>query len=249
MSIDSRTLILQALRWFTLALLIAFWSVPLPSEAAEEGCRTKICHRGEGQGEVTHDPVLHGECRSCHRGGAVDHPDREGEEFGFVFDGGADLCHSCHSALRDEMEKAVSVHPPSDEGKCLTCHIAHSSDFGNLLRRFYPDDSAQGNPLRIPFERGNFALCWECHDVYGVLMPKTMTKTAFRSGGDNLHYRHLSGEKAYTCSACHPAHYSGSDGLVGRMSAWGEDFVNFTPSDRGGSCAPGCHVPRSYLRE
>lgn len=249
MSIDGRRVILQALRWFAIVLLLAVCSIPAIAEGAEEGCRTKICHRGEGQGAATHDPVLHGECRSCHKGGAAGHPDREGEEFTLNFGGGEALCYSCHSDLRDVMKKAISIHPPAADGECLFCHIAHSSDFDNLLRFALPDDPSRGNPRRMPFESGNFALCWECHDVYGVLMQKTMTKTAFRSRGDNLHYLHLSGEKAYTCMACHPAHYSESEGLVGRRSAWGEDFVNFTLSEGGGSCAPGCHVPRSYQRE
>lgn len=229
------------------AVLLLLLAAPGPL-GAQEGCRTGPCHRDTGAGASVHEPVRRGACLPCHKASAQDHPERGGEEFVFAMGGGADLCYSCHLGMKDEIGKAESVHAPVGDGDCLACHFPHDSADRKLLKGSFPEDALEGNPVRRAFAAEDYGLCWNCHDVYGILMASTTTRTAFRNGGDNLHYLHLVGEKGYTCRACHPTHFSGGALLVGRKAGWGEDFVNFTPNAGGGTCAPGCHVPRVYFR-
>ncbi len=230
----------------TALLLLALAATP--ALGAEEGCRTGPCHRDVGSGASVHEPLRRGACNHCHKGSLVGHPEREGEEFVFALGGGEGLCYSCHLKMREEGEKAMSVHGPVREGRCLVCHRPHDSSLRRLLRQTFPEDASEGNPVRRAFDPDDYGLCRECHDRYGMLMAKTTTRTAFRNGGDNLHYRHLEGEKGYTCRACHPPHAAKGEHLVGRPAGWAEDFVNYSSKEGGGTCAPGCHVPRVYFR-
>lgn len=101
-----------------------------------------------------------------------------------------------------------------------------------------------------PFEIGNYALCFACHDK---AMADAPGATQFRDGDTNLHGVHLrAGERSAGCADCHAVHAGSAARLVVETiryqgSQW-ETPMNFTITADGGRCAPGCHEPLSYSR-
>jgi len=233
-----------------LACAIVFFSLALPPAKAvgEGGCRDGPCHRSLDEGEVSHAPFLDGRCGACHEGSGSKHPSDTGREFSLAYGGGSELCFSCHEGMAGRIAKSASVHTPVTKGACLDCHDAHASSFAGLLTRRMTGDSSPGLPARGGFSREDFSLCWACHDVYMVALRKTTSRTGFRSGAQNLHYVHVSGEKGYTCRACHMPHASQGEMLIGRPLGWTGDLVRYSRRPGGGECSPGCHEPRSYSR-
>ena len=233
-----------------LGCAILFFGLALPPviAAAEGGCREGPCHRTLKVGDVGHAPFLDGRCRACHKSSGAIHPSAIGPEFSLAYDGGGQLCFSCHEEIAGRIAKTATVHAPVVEGACLECHDPHASPFAGLLTRRMTGDSSPGLPARGGFSREDFSLCWECHDVYMVELKKTTSRTGFRSGAKNLHYVHVSGEKGHTCRACHVPHASQGDRLIGRTLGWTGDLVRFSQRPGGGECSPGCHEPRSYSR-
>ena len=45
------------------------------------------------------------------------------------------ICLSCHSAIKNQMAKAVSIHPvKANGGRCTSCHEPHQSGKAHLLK-------------------------------------------------------------------------------------------------------------------
>jgi hypothetical protein len=86
-----------------------------------------------------------------------------------------------------------------------------------------------------------------------VLQPKTTTLTGFRDGDKNLHYLHVNrDDKGRSCRSCHDIHGSNlpkhlASAVPFEGSSWAMP-IEFEQTKDGGSCAPGCHKPRSYSR-
>ena len=122
-------------------LFVSFIALPSTLQA-QEGCNAPGCHDKLFKKTVLHDPFTD-DCESCHEANGNEHPETAGNEFSLTAES-PDLCYECHDA-QNTME---NIHPPVDDGECLSCHSPHSSDEQGLL---------------LETENGN--ICLECHDL------------------------------------------------------------------------------------
>ncbi|MEI7897079.1 MAG: cytochrome c3 family protein [bacterium] len=165
-----------------------------------------------------------------------------------------ELCLTCHDKDADstgkklvnikKLLKTSKVIHPAIAGGCTSCHKAHASTENFLLISAYPKGQyVAGN-------KDSYAVCWECHDVDLFGLAKTATSTNFRDGERNLHFLHVNREKGRSCSICHNVHATNNLHLIVDKVPFGEWTMpmNYTPSDSGGSCAPGCHGYAQYKR-
>jgi predicted CXXCH cytochrome family protein len=165
-----------------------------------------------------------------------------------------EVCFKCHDQelevngkktknMRQLVTGSKVVHPALNGG-CSSCHKPHASTENYLLISAFPRE------LYAPGKKDNYAVCWECHDSDLLDLAATTTATNFRNGERNLHNLHLRGVRGRSCVLCHDMHASNNKFLILDKIAFGKwTFqVNFTPSDSGGSCSPGCHGFVGYKR-
>ncbi len=211
------------------------------------------CHDQEDfAGAYTHEPVREGECLECHNPHRADNPNQ-------LVAAVPSLCTGCHgiemvdqkgtfltSEKRLFQGGEAVLHPPFEEGACFSCHLPHASRFHRLLKKNYP------TMLYAKFSDDTYALCLGCHEeMAGVLkVPRTLTRTQFRNGNLNLHYRHVNKEKGRSCKVCHHHHGTKEQKLIRRTFYFGtmDLVVDFEKTGTGGSCAPSCHVRARYDR-
>lgn len=136
------------------------------------------------------------------------------------------------------------AHGPVVKGECAACHDVHGGAHSRLLKANYTDNFYE------PFNENAYELCLSCHDKNLLLEDHTYEATRFRDGERNLHALHVKGDQGRTCRACHNTHASKNKAMVRETSPYGQWMlpINFIPSETGGSCAPGCHKPKSYTR-
>ncbi|MHC4475462.1 MAG: cytochrome c3 family protein [Planctomycetota bacterium] len=167
------------------------------------------------------------------------------------------LCLSCHNkpvgvakdevipAFSEQIEGKKFAHGPINEKDCSGCHSVHGSGHFRLLAMEYP-------PIfYAPFSEQNYELCFSCHAKTLVWTPKTTDLTDFRNGSSNLHFLHVHKERrGRTCRACHQTHASDQPKHIRQSVPYGmwELPVGFTKTETGGSCKPGCHLPKGYDR-
>ena len=199
---------------------------------------------------VKHDAVkIERQCVNCHDPHAGDFAKQ-------LRSTTMELCLKCHDReqeapsgtvqnIKGWLEAHTDLHGPIREQDCVGCHSPHESQHFRLLRREYPAK------FYTPFDPKAYELCFMCHEPDLVKIEKTTTLTGFRNGDRNLHFVHVNQpEKGRTCRACHEAHSSSSAKHVREkvpFGAW-ELPVKYEISEKGGSCAPGCHVARAYDR-
>jgi predicted CXXCH cytochrome family protein len=168
------------------------------------------------------------------------------------------LCLTCHdkptkaadghtiARMKPAMESKY-LHGAIRAGDCSACHDAHGGNEHDLLTAAFP------RSFYTSFDVSKYALCFKCHEPNAVLAPRTTTLTGFRDGDENLHFVHVNRDtKGRSCQTCHAIH--GSD-LPNHMASevpfeqsnWAMP-MNFQKTSDGGSCAPGCHTPRTYSR-
>jgi hypothetical protein len=103
-----------------------------------------------------------------------------------------------------------------------------------------------------PFKVDTFKLCFRCHSQDLALKPTGTGLTKFRNGEKNLHFLHVNQEKGRTCRACHEVHASTRPAHIRDAVPFGNSGwmlkINFEQTPNGGSCAPGCHAPKTYDR-
>jgi len=103
------------------------------------------------------------------------------------------------------------------------------------------------------FDLKKYDLCFTCHEANIVLTSKTTTLTNFRNGEVNLHFVHVNrDDKGRSCKTCHDVHASNLPNHMALSvpfegSGWAMP-IEYEKSATGGSCAPGCHKPRTYDR-
>jgi len=119
------------------------FSLPLKSTPEDKTCLT--CHTTLMQGKLAHKPVSQG-CDACHKSNGQQHPQPDVKGFGMTKEL-PDLCYTCHTPQNTKQK----VHAIVNNGKCMLCHSAHSSDNAYLIK-----DSPLGN------------ICMECHDDLGL---------------------------------------------------------------------------------
>lgn len=203
-----------------------------------------------GAATVSHDAVLAGhQCVNCHDPHASDHPK-------MLRDSQAKVCLSCHDkAVKatdgrqiPEMATALAaapvVHGAIRHGDCSACHSMHGGEHARLLKEALPNV-----PLG-PYDARNYALCFSCHDPK---LAERASATQFRDGNKNLHEIHLRGdERSSGCGSCHTVHTGELPRLIAKTvnfqgSGWAMP-IDFTITEDGGSCTPGCHEPLAYSR-
>jgi DmsE family decaheme c-type cytochrome len=168
-----------------------------------------------------------------------------------------DLCMSCHDKelrtpggttlanMKRLLTENKDHHGPIRQKDCSGCHNPHGSDEFRLLRAEYPSE------FYMPFNIENYNLCFKCHEKTIVQDSETDTLTNFRNGKDNLHFKHINKrDKGRTCRACHETHASNYPKHIRSSVPFGnwEFDMNYTKTETGGSCAPGCHKLRKYDR-
>jgi predicted CXXCH cytochrome family protein len=215
------------------------------------------CHKGQidkmtaGAGSVHSAITDEGGCTSCHEPHAS-------KLAGLQRATQPETCLKCHDkpvkatdgVMLTNMSKLLAnnsqKHGPIRDGHCTVCHDPHASKNFRLLPAEYPEK------FYAPFSLDLYKLCFQCHSPDMVLKQNAQGVTQFRDGSKNLHMLHVNQEKGRTCRACHEVHASsrGShmrDAVPFGTSNWMLE-INYKPSEEGGSCAPGCHAPKTYAR-
>jgi len=168
------------------------------------------------------------------------------------------VCMKCHEspqkapdgrqvlAVPEVLDPKMSKHGPIREGNCSGCHDTHGSDHSRLLTKEYPDTFYQD------FAIEKYDLCFSCHDKQLVLQQKTKGLTGFRNGQENLHFVHVNkADRGRNCRACHETHASAREMHVRDSVPYGnwKMPLNYSKTETGGSCSPGCHKQFDYDRE
>jgi len=169
------------------------------------------------------------------------------------------LCLTCHEepqgmtvnevlpAFIDQIKDKKYLHGPIKEGDCGGCHMTHGSDYFRILAAEYPVK------FYTSFDETKYELCFGCHERTLVQTPTTDDLTDFRNGNQNLHFLHVNKERhGRTCRACHQTHASNQLKHIRKSVSYGgwKDLpINFSKTDTGGSCDPGCHLIKAYDRQ
>lgn len=233
------------------------------------------CHEDMAAQDVVHEPVGEGRCTDCHLVHTSEepmllirrvpdlcigcHPVNESHV------GRGTLCTGCHGVHSSETSRFLkgnrsrncgtchgdkrrgeTLHTPAREGKCLTCHFTHPDPrfVTEKLRGTYP---------RTPYAEltpNLYGLCDRCHDA-DLYRDPAYPMTWFRTGGKNLHYRHVAGGKGLTCSVCHDIHVARRPSLMVewlRVPDQDQRLLQFLKFSTGGSCGPACHGTATYVR-
>ncbi|MFC2086261.1 cytochrome c3 family protein [Bacteroidota bacterium] len=205
------------------------------------------CHEEVNTKQNVHGPVAEGSCAKCHSPHASN-------KRKFLHSNEKELCLSCHNKtikrgedkvtnINQVLKKNKFVHAPLEDG-CTECHKPHSSDNQSLLSGTFPEG------LYAPAKEENFALCFDCHDSAILDEDAEKSGTGFRNGKQNLHYIHINGKKGRSCNVCHNVHAAMNEHLIDQTVMFGnwEMPMGFTFSEKGGSCATGCHAEKKYER-
>ncbi|MCP4263089.1 MAG: hypothetical protein GY774_37105 [Planctomycetes bacterium] len=169
------------------------------------------------------------------------------------------LCMTCHEkplgvtineilpAFIDQIKDKRYLHGPIQEDDCSGCHMTHGSDNFRMLAGEYPAE------FYTSFDETKYELCFGCHEKTLVRTSTTDDLTDFRNGNQNLHFLHVNKERrGRTCRACHQTHASNQPKHI-RMSVpyggWKDLPINFSKTDTGGLCDPGCHLEKGYDRQ
>lgn len=199
--------------------------------------------------EFAHKPMAEGKtCSNCHDMHASN-------QVALLADNAKDLCLGCHNApiktetrtlsdISAQIAKATSLHGPLRQDNCVACHDAHGSHNANILDKAFPSS------FYTAYEDAKYDLCYNCHDKKQVMTERSKD-TNFRNGDVNLHYLHTHRDKGRSCRACHHEHASTQPHHIRTEVNFGRWSmkVEFQPSDNGGTCMTGCHVPYKYDRE
>jgi predicted CXXCH cytochrome family protein len=207
--------------------------------------------------KYVHGAVLDAEaCSHCHFAHGTDLPQLLRQPL-------MEICLGCHdrrmqAASGEMLEDMAAVlrenpnhHGPVRNGDCSACHNPHASANFCLLVHPYPPE------FYAPFAIEDYDLCFTCHLREMVLVQYGRGITGFaqqtNNGLLNLHYVHVNRkEKGRTCRACHEVHASKRPAHIRESVPFGPGQwpleINFTQSEDGGSCAPGCHKPQAYHR-
>lgn len=204
------------------------------------------------EAKFPHEVVVEGDaCLYCHTA-------HGGDMAALMRDKPVNFCLSCHTddmrdddgkllveGVADMLDPNKVKHGPVTDGMCGGCHNVHGSEYVSLLAKPYPEK------FYAPFNVDNYELCFSCHDNQLVLTEQARGLTNFRNGDTNLHFVHVNKEKGRTCRSCHSTHASKFDVHIRESVPFGNWSlpINYSKTQDGGSCAPGCHQELAYDRE
>jgi predicted CXXCH cytochrome family protein len=211
----------------------------LPAEGPEVCFQ---CH-GDIEDKVGKSPVAHPPVRS-EKGCATCHSPHASDNAKLLLVPEKDTCLACHKAI--VTSAMTTVHAPVRDGHCTACHDPHGGENTKLLVAEFPS-----GPY-APYTDQEFALCFTCHKREMLQYPDTSFATGFRDGERNLHYLHVNNkQKGRSCTLCHNVHGGANPKLIADSVPFGKWNLplKFVKTETGGSCAPGCHKPRSYDRK
>jgi predicted CXXCH cytochrome family protein len=205
------------------------------------------CHDVVSNKKMVHSPVNNGNCTVCHS------PHSSSFKKLLITDK-KKICLNCHNRSLSKDNKPVVnmveliqtrkyLHEALNGG-CTSCHLPHASDYPHLLNAAFP----AGN--YSPAIKDSFDLCFLCHDSDLLEKEFTTTATNFRNGDQNLHFKHIHGDKGRSCTNCHDAHGSDNLHLIADNVPFGKWKIPiiYKPSENGGLCNTGCHAERKYNR-
>ena len=213
-----------------------------PKLLADEGAALCLtCH--DTIGEKVAAPFPHAAlkdprgCVACHVPHASDQPT-------LLAAPEKDTCLGCHKTV--VTATMTTLHGPIKDGACTPCHDPHGGANPKLLVAGFRTTSY------VPYTDTEYALCFSCHKRELVKYPDTSFATGFRDGERNLHFVHVNdARKGRNCTMCHELHGSNQPKLIAVSVPFGSWSLplKFAKTETGGSCAPGCHAPRSYDRK
>ena len=196
---------------FTLFLVLLLFSVTPLWGAPLNDCFE--CHKRQAfAGRVQHQPLVNGQCESCHQVHASKYP-------GLLTRSGRELCAPCHKDFSDNLERRSHLHAPVAKGECGACHDPHASDFKGLLKKkpgsecydcHTKEKEKTFKYTHKPFAKGK---CYACHDPHGAnnsrLLKSDAPKVCLKchAAGVALSRAHL-GRKMdkVDCLSCHHPH-------------------------------------------
>ncbi len=223
--------------------------------AVDQNCLS--CHedirKHVDQSNVKHAAMVTGDrCANCHNPHASNQPKLLAQRMD-------QTCMTCHDKpvtasdghTIQNMKPVLSsqfLHGPIKTGSCSACHDPHGSKFPNLLEKNFPKS------FYTSFDVAKYDLCFGCHNSQITLKEQAGGLTNFRDGDRNLHFVHVNrDDKGRTCKTCHSIHGSNlPNHMASEVPFEGSNWampIEFVKKENGGSCAPGCHVPKTYSRD
>lgn len=214
------------------------------------------CHADVGKearsASHPHSAVLDGKaCLNCHTAHGSEH------KFQLAAEPIAS-CLTCHAkpvvvsaqrtieAVPEIAIDSMHKHGAINDGSCSACHTVHGGERDRLLVKNYT------KAFYEPFSEEAYDLCFSCHDKKLVDSPTAEAlQTNFRDGTRNLHYVHVrSSPQGRSCRSCHAIHASRFESMICDTVPYGQWKLpmNYAATATGGSCASGCHKPRTYDR-
>lgn len=218
----------------------------LCTEECHEDVKKSVYDARYKHSAVTKDAA----CTNCHTA-------HGGDLARLMKDKPINICLNCHDKdidlegegvvanISDLTDESLIKHGPVGEGSCGGCHNVHGSDVANLLIKEYP------KLFYASFDVQRYDLCFTCHEKQLALLKETRGLTGFRDGDQNLHYLHVNKSKrGRTCRACHSVHASNNDVHIRDWVPYGSWRlpIDYSSTENGGTCAPGCHKPYTYDR-
>lgn len=168
------------------------------------------------------------------------------------------MCLDCHAepvlradgskvaGLASLLENGQHLHGPLSEGRCDGCHEVHGAAHTALLSGHYSENLYQA------YTPEAYELCFSCHSSDLARLPETTTATNFRDGTQNLHYIHITAQddSGRSCRLCHAPHSGKTFPRLHTEIQYGQWTMpmRYEATESGGTCAAGCHRPRSYDR-
>jgi len=149
----------------------------------EAGALCFTCHedrKAEFNMQFVHAPAQEN-CANCHD------PHSAKAKYMLKEEGGQ-LCAKCHQEVTPKVYEAINTatvkHPPVSEGKCVSCHRPHSSNYAPLLKNSMEklcfschtdlaDTVAASTNRHGPVQTGD---CTACHNVHGSKYTKLLAR-------------------------------------------------------------------------
>jgi len=129
----------------------------------QEGCTGSGCHASLVAKATVHPATE--SCDVCHESVGAPHPGGEGAQFRLTQDP-PELCADCHDLGGPE----TSIHPPFEEGSCLSCHDPHATEAPRLLRAAQRElcGECHGDLADTAFPHGPVSAgeCTACHEPH-----------------------------------------------------------------------------------